>query len=266
MPKIKSNGININYEEWGSGEPLLLLMGITAPGAAWELHANEYKKHFRCILLDNRGAGASDKPEGEYTTELMASDAVKVMDALGIDRFHVSGISMGGAIAQHVAITHPKRVKSCVMSAAWAFCSNYMKHVFDMFKNTRSSLAPGNFSQMFLLWLYSSKFYGEHPLQMLENIQGHASDPSPMPRSAFESQAAACVNHDTRSQLRHIIAPVLITTGSKDIFVPIECAHYLHENIKNSLLEVFDGYAHVHHWEDLDRYNKVTCEFLLKNN
>ena len=121
MPIVKSNGININYEECGSGEPLLLIMGLSAPGAAWELHVNEYKKHFRCIVLDNRGAGASDKPPGDYTTELMASDSVNVMDSLGIDRFHVNGISMGGAIAQQIAIANPSRVKSCVMTATWAF-------------------------------------------------------------------------------------------------------------------------------------------------
>ena len=266
MPAVESNGININYEECGSGEPLLLIMGITAPGAAWELHANEYKKHFRCILLDNRGAGSSDKPAGAYTTELMASDCINVMNALGIDRFHVNGISMGGAIAQQVALAQPSRVKSCVMTAAWAFCSNYMKHVFEMFKTTRVNLSPGHFSQMFFLWLYSSKFYGDNPEDMLENIQNQVADPSPMSRPAFESQAAACVNHNTCGKLGNIAAPVLLTTGNRDIFVPMECSQYLHANIKKSTLEVFDGYAHVHHWEDLERYNKVTTDFLLKHN
>jgi pimeloyl-ACP methyl ester carboxylesterase len=266
MPIVKSNGININYEECGNGEPLLLLMGITASGAAWEKHANEYKKHFRCILLDNRGAGTSDKPAGDYTTDQMAADSVGVMDALGIERFHINGISMGGAIAQKIAIAHPARVKSCVITASWAFCGYYMKHVFSMFKTTRSTLSPGDFAPMFLLWLYSAKFYGDNSQFMEDAIRGNAADPSPMPRLAFESQAAACVNHDTRGKLDGITAPVLITGGSKDIFVPIECSQYLHEHIKNSTLEVFDGYAHVHHWEDLDRYNKITTEFLKKNN
>jgi pimeloyl-ACP methyl ester carboxylesterase len=152
------------------------------------------------------------------------------------------------------------------MTATWAFCGVYMKHVFEMFKNTRSNLAPEKFSQMFFLWLYSSKFYGDNPQPMEENIRNHAADPTPMTRPAFESQAAACVNHDTRGKLGSITAPVLLTTGSNDIFVPMECSQFLLKQIKNSTLEVFDGYAHVHHWEDLDRYNKVTSEFLLKNN
>lgn len=265
MPKVQSNGINIHYEECGSGDPLLLLMGITAPGAAWEKHVNEYKKHFRCIILDNRGAGSSDKPPGEYTTDLMASDSVNVMDSLGIDRFHINGISMGGAIAQKIAIAHPSRVKSCVMTASWAACDNYMKHVFEMFKTTRSTLSQSDFAPMFTLWLYSAKFYAAHPQEIAEIIKGGATDPSPMTRQAFESQAAACVNHDTRAQLGEITAPVLLTSGCKDIFVPLECSQYMLQHIKNSTLEIFEGYSHVHHWEDLERYNKITTEFLKKH-
>ena len=265
MPIVKSNGININYEEYGSGEPLLLIMGLSAPGAAWELHVNEYKKHFRCIVLDNRGAGESDKPPGDYTTELMASDSVNVMDSLGIDRFHINGISMGGAIAQQIAIANPSRVKSCVMTATWAFCGNYMKSVFEMMKNTRTVLSRDDFPKTFFLWLYSAKFYSENPQAIEEGIRGNATDPSPMPQLAFNSQAAACINHDTRGKLNKIVAPVLLTAGCKDIFVPIECSQYLHEQIKGSTLETFEGYAHTHHWEDLERYNRITTEFISKN-
>ena len=265
MPVVKSNGINIHYEECGSGEPLLLLMGLSAPGAAWELHVNEYKKHFRCIVLDNRGAGASDKPPGDYTTELMASDSVNVMDALGIDRFHVNGISMGGAIAQQIAIAHPSRIKSCIITASWAYCGNYMKNVFEMMKITRTNLSRTDFPVAFFLWLYSAKFYEANPQAILEGMQGNTTDPSPMPQPAFNSQAAACMSHDTRGRLDKIVAPVLLTAGGKDIFTPIECSQYLHEQIKGSTLEVFEGYAHTHHWEDLEKYNRITTEFVNKN-
>jgi pimeloyl-ACP methyl ester carboxylesterase len=241
-------------------------MGITAPGAAWEKHVAEYKKHFRCIMLDNRGAGTSDKPAGDYSTELMASDSVNVMDSLGIERFHINGISMGGAIAQQIALAHPARVKSCVITASWAFCSNYMKSVFEMFKTTRRKLTPGDFAPMFVLWLYSAKSYEANPKLVAEAVKGNADDPSPMTHDAFDSQAAACMNHDLRGKLGGMTAPVLLTSGCKDIFVPLECSQYLHENIKNSTLEIFEGYSHVHHWEDLERYNRVTTEFLKSHN
>ena len=268
MPIIKSsNGINISYTEYGdrNGEPLLLIMGLGAPGSVWEKHVNEYKKHFRCIAVDNRGTGESDKPAGDYTTEQMADDAISAVDSLGIDKFHVSGISMGGAITQKIAIAQASRVKSCIITASWAFCDNYMKNVFEMLKTTRSNMSYANFSHMFLLWLYSAKFYSGNIDAIEESIRNNINDLSPITQHAFDSQAAACTSHDMRGSLDKITAPVLITAGGKDIFTPIECSEYLHKNIKNSHLEIFDGYAHTHHWEDLDRYNKITFEFINKN-
>lgn len=269
MPSVKtSQGININYTEYNeykNSEPLLLIMGLGAPGSLWEKHIDEYKKYFRCIAIDNRGAGESDKPAGEYKTEQMADDAVSVADALGIDKFHINGISMGGAIAQQIAINHAARVKSCIITASWAFCGSYMKSVFEMLKITRSNMSYANFSRMFLLWLYSAKYYESDFPAIEESIQNNIDDLLPMPRHAFDSQVLACQNHDTRKKLNAVTAPVLITAGSKDIFTPIECSNYLHENIKNSKLVIFDGYAHTHHWEALSSYNALTADFLCKN-
>ena len=264
MPVIKSNGININYNEYGNkdGEVLLLIMGLGAPGGTWEKHLNEYRNHFRCIVPDNRGAGDSDKPAGDYNTIEMAADAMGVIDALGIDKFHVNGISMGGAIAQNIAIAYASRVKSCIITASWAYCDNYMKNVFEMLKTTRSNMSYANFSQMFLLWLYSAETYRNNPEIITESLQNNIIDLFPMPQHAFNSQVAACSRHDTREKLKDITSPVLITAGDKDIFTPIECSKYLNENIKNSRLEVFEKYTHTHHWEDLDRYNKVTVDFI----
>lgn len=84
MPIVRANGININFEERGQGEPLILIMGLGADGSVWELDAQAYEQHFRCILMDNRGAGFSDKPAGPYTTEMMADDTAGLLDALGI--------------------------------------------------------------------------------------------------------------------------------------------------------------------------------------
>ncbi|MCL1794373.1 MAG: alpha/beta hydrolase [Oscillospiraceae bacterium] len=266
MPSVKtSDGININYSECGSGEPLILIMGLGAPGGVWEKHINEYKKRFRCIAIDNRGSGGSDKPGGDYTTKQMADDAVGVIDFLGMEKFHVSGISMGGAIAQHIAISRGSRVKSCVITASWAFCGEYMKNVFEMLKITRGNMSYGNFSRMFLLWLYSAKTYENDFKTIEESFQNNIADLAPMNSHAFDSQAAACMSHDSRGKLEKITAPVLITAGSKDIFTPLECSNYLHENIKNSKLEIFSGYAHTHHWEDLENYNRLTSDFMNNN-
>ena len=103
MPIIETNGIKMHYTEQGEGDPLLLIMGITAPGAVWEAHAEEWQKDFRCILGDNRGVGESDKPEGPYTSEMMADDYAGLLDELGIESARVVGCSMGSIIAQQLA-------------------------------------------------------------------------------------------------------------------------------------------------------------------
>ena len=107
-----SNGTKIFYQIRGEGEPLVLIMGFGADGNLWEQHVAEYQKHFRCYLIDNRGVGKSDQPPGPYTTEMMARDVVAVMDHSQVSTARVAGISMGGAIAQQLALNHPERVHS----------------------------------------------------------------------------------------------------------------------------------------------------------
>ncbi|MCC6881040.1 MAG: alpha/beta fold hydrolase, partial [Verrucomicrobiales bacterium] len=94
MPHVETNGIKMYYDERGSGDPVLLIMGITAPGGVWEAHANDWSEHFRCIFGDNRGVGLSDKPEGPYTSAMMADDYAGLLDALGIASARVVGVSM----------------------------------------------------------------------------------------------------------------------------------------------------------------------------
>ena len=142
MPIVRANGININYEVRGQGEPLILIMGLGADGSVWDLHAQAYEQHFRCILMDNRGAGFSDKPEGPYTTEMMADDTAGLLDALGIETARVAGISMGGAIAQNLALRYPQKVRSMVLVSTWARCDAYAKIVFEHFKKMRAGIRP----------------------------------------------------------------------------------------------------------------------------
>src|SRR5207249_10870094 len=110
MSVAKVGTIDLYYDEQGSGDPLLLVMGLAADSAAWMFQVPDFARHHRTIVFDNRGVGRSAKPPGPYTIHEMADDAVGLLDALGITRAHVVGVSMGGMIAQVVAITHPERV------------------------------------------------------------------------------------------------------------------------------------------------------------
>src|SRR5438128_10596883 len=114
MPRVNANGIKINYAQEGSGEPLVLIPYLTADHACYAFQVAEYAKHFTCISLDLRGTGETDKPEGVYSTELLADDVAAFMRAVGIPRAHISGLSLGAAIGMLLAAKYPDTVTSLV--------------------------------------------------------------------------------------------------------------------------------------------------------
>jgi len=120
MPIANLDGININYRIYGEGEPLVLIMGFGTPLSMRIDQVRFFKKHFRVVAFDNRGVGRSHKPKGPYSTRMMAEDTAKLMDYLGIGKAHVMGISMGGMIAQELAINHPDKVNKLVLACTYA--------------------------------------------------------------------------------------------------------------------------------------------------
>ena len=260
-----SNGTKIFYQVRGEGEPLVLLMGFGADGNVWEKHVAEYEKHFKCILIDNRGVGKSDQPKGPYSTKMMADDAVAVMNHAGIENARVAGISMGGAIAQELALNYPDKVKCLALISTWPKFNNYAKTVYENLKKLRVTSKPDEFMELLQLWIFAPPFY-EHGMDDLKEGQaGAASNPNPQTRDGFEGQLDACINHDAVSRLPQIKIPTLITVGDMDIFTPPAFSEVLHEGIKNSIYITFPEGGHVHHWEDLPRFNQVTTEFLKTN-
>src|SRR5215217_1273614 len=131
MPRVAVSGININYEQQGSGEPMILIPYLSADNTCYAFQVAEYAKHFTCISLDLRGTGESDKPEGVFTTQLYADDVAAFMQAAGIPRAHISGLSLGGAIAMWVAAKHPNKVKSLSVHGGWTRTDPYLKTVVE---------------------------------------------------------------------------------------------------------------------------------------
>jgi len=255
--------VKLHYETAGDGEPLVLIMGLGADSSLWELHANAYSRHFCCIMPDNRGAGNSPKPDGPYSTEMMAEDTLAMMDELEIDSARVAGISMGSAIAQCMALLAPDRVRSMVLISSWARCDQYMKDVFEHFTRIRPLVSPEDFMQLLQLWIFAPDHFSANYADLLVGRKD-AKD-NPMADHAFEAQCAACSHHDTLDRLGEIQAPCLLTVGDKDIFTPLRCSREMDERLANSELAVFPRLGHCHHWEDLKTFNETTTKFLLDN-
>jgi len=264
MPTVETNGIQMHYEELGSGEPLLLIMGITAPGGVWEAHAADWSEEFRCIMPDNRGVGLTEKPYGEYTSQMMADDHAGLLDALGIEKCRVVGVSMGSIIAQQLCLRHPDKVESAVLMCPWARCDSYAVSTFNHMEHCKRGLPPREFMEWIQLLIFTKPFWDNEEAHA-SLVQGRADaegDDNPQPFHGLQGQKAACINHDVTGQLGDIKAPCLVIGGKDDIFTPLWMANEVAAGIPNCEQHVYDGAGHAFHWEVMDDFNPRVRDWL----
>lgn len=267
MPSIETNGISMFYSEQGAGEPLLCIMGITATGNVWEAHVNEWSKHYRCIMPDNRGVGLTDKPLGNYTSAMMADDYAGLMDALGIEKAHIIGCSMGSIIAQQLMILHPHKVQSTVLMCSWARCDNKTKATFSHLEYCKAKFTPSEFTHFIQSLIFSKPFWDdkENLKTLTEGQETSNSDPNPQPLHALISQSHACRTHDTYDLLPQITAPCFIIGGEADQFTPLWMSMEVANQIKQSETYFYKDRGHAFHFEELEDFNQRVFNWLNNN-
>jgi pimeloyl-ACP methyl ester carboxylesterase len=160
MPKVKVNDITMNYEQQGAGEPLILIPYLAADYACYAFQVAEYAKHFTCISMDPRGAGETDKPEGTYSTDLFADDVSAFMQALGVDRAHIAGLSLGAATGMWLAAKYPQKVKSLSLHSGWTRTDPFIKTVVEGWQVTAKALE--SVTEMMILGIFPWCFMPEH--------------------------------------------------------------------------------------------------------
>ncbi len=269
MPVVETNGIKMYYEERGNltAEPLLLIMGITAPGSVWEPHLAEFEKHFRCIVGDNRGVGQSDKPAGAYSTDEMADDYAGLLHNLGIKKAKVIGCSMGSTIAQKLAIRHPQKVDSIVLMCPWARCDNTAKGIFHHIMACKAHLNPEEFTRYIQLLIYSKASWDDEKVaaDLAEGRKNAHLDPNPQPLHGLVGQAHACINHNALADLHKISQKTLVIGGREDIFTPVWMAEEVTIAIPNAELFLYENAGHIFHFENLEDFNERVSDWLLNN-
>lgn len=263
MPHAQVNGVELYYEVHGTGEPLLLVAGLGFGVWSWFRQVPDLSQHFRVIAFDNRGAGLSEKPDCEYTIEMMAEDAVALLGALNVARAHVLGHSMGGYIAQEIALRHPDVVSKLILVSTSFGGENAVLMSPETAAQMRSELEAEDREAALRRGLslrFSDRFLAEHP-EIVEEFLARRKAHLP-PAYAWQRQFAACLRFETESRLNALQAPTLIVTGSEDPIVPSENSLRLVQAIPNARLMIFPGARHLVFIEQAEAFNRIVIEFL----
>ena len=266
MPKVKVNDITINYESQGAGEPLILIPYLAADNACYAFQVADYAKHFTCISLDPRGAGESDKPDQVYSTELFADDVAAFMAAIGVERAHVSGVSLGAATGMWLAAKHPERVKSLSLHSAWPKTDPFLRVVVEGWRIMAKGLGsvPEMIIAGILPFCLTPELYAAKP-DYVDQLAAFVRSRPEQPLDAFMRQSDAVIAHDALAQLGKIAAPTQITFGRHDIVTSTRFANPLKSAIKNSELVVFETCAHAAIYESVAEFNEKTLNFLKRH-
>lgn len=256
------DGTRLHYQVWGPrhGEPLLLVHGLGADHRGWIMQRRAFGARYRCIAFDNRGVGSSDKPPGPYDLEVMADDAVAVLDAAGHPSTHVVGVSMGGILAQILAVRNPDQVRSLTLAATACRHLPWRRELLGRWVETAETEGMGTFVRDNVRWLLGQR--------SLRRIWPLAAILAPLvvnvPPHGFAAQARAILATDDAlaDELGTLRVPTLVTVGSQDILTPRGDSEELAERIPGAELVVIRGGAHMVQAEHAGTFNRVVRRHL----
>ena len=255
---VTANGIHIYYERWGSGPYLILIEGLGVATWLWEKQVPEFSKHFTTIVYDNRGVGQSDKPAGPYSVEMLADDLAGLMQTLNIPKAHILGVSMGGFIAQDFALRYPQKVNKLVLVSTSAGGAEHvpmsqetLARFFATHPNPREQIRQK------LSLAYTETYLKKEADHLIDlRLQ------NPQPQHAFQAQVAAGISVNLSDKVQDIHCPTLIAAATKDLIVPVENAHNLHNKIQGSRLLIYDDLGHQFFVEIPQAFNRDVINFL----
>jgi len=265
MPKAKANSVTMNYDQQGAGEPLILIPYLSADHACYAFQVAEYAKHFTCITPDLRGTGESDKPDGAYSTELLADDVAAFMRAIGVAKAHVAGLSLGAAVGMWLAAKYPETVTSLSLHSGWPKTDPFLKAVVESLQVTARAMqsVPEMVVLALFPWCFTPELYAAR-LDYIQSLADFVRSRPAQPVASFIQQSNAVITHDADAQLSRITAPTLITFGRHDVATSTRFADRM-KTIRNSELYVFEGCAHAPLYENVEEFNDRTLQFLKRH-
>ncbi|MDO8431352.1 MAG: alpha/beta hydrolase [Candidatus Binatus sp.] len=264
MPKIQVGDIDLNYDVYGAGEPILMIMGLGASSAQWDPElVQDLARTFRVITFDNRGTGQSDKPDAPYSIEMFADDAAGLLAKLEISRAHIFGVSMGGMIAQEFALRHPAPTATLTLGCTTAGGTHSVPPPPESLKiltAPREGVSPEEVIRRGWPLGYTAKYIAQHR-DLLE-----AAIPRvlkyPTPPYAFQRQLEGTYTLKTFDRLPQIKAPTLVVTGAEDVLIPAKNSEIIAAQIPGAKLHIIPGVGHAFMSEGRETFVEVFVPFV----
>jgi pimeloyl-ACP methyl ester carboxylesterase len=254
VSKVRAGDIELDYERSGSGPPLLLIMGMSGTALHWgEPFLEPLRRDFEVIAYDHRGVGASSRLEGPITIAQLAEDASGLLEGLEIDSAHVLGISMGGMIAQELALQHPEQVRTLALGCTYCGGPNSTEGPPWVLQQLTEGMMSGDRERALrTAWEVNvSRTMADDAdayARFLEVAQERA-----VAVPVIMAQLQACVAHDTSTRLQELTTPTLVIHGTDDLMLPVENGRQIARLVPGSRLEIFDGVGHLFFWEQPER-------------
>jgi pimeloyl-ACP methyl ester carboxylesterase len=257
---VNANGVDLWAEQEGAGDDVVFISGLADEGACWVDQVAGLNDRYRVTTFDNRGVGRSATPDGEFAIADFAGDVAALMDTLEIESAHVVGSSMGGAIAQELALAHPERVRSLVLNGTWCRGDRFLHEIF---RNWMWSAEKADSIRDFLvtvnLWCFSPRIWNEGVMD--EWVAAAEASPYAQSVDAFCRSTLALIAHDTADRVGGISAPTLITVGDLDLVLPPRFSQELAGRIPNARLVVIPDVGHQPFQEVPADYNVLLADF-----
>jgi 3-oxoadipate enol-lactonase len=260
---MSANGQTLYYEEHGAGDPLLCVMGLATDAFAWLPQIQAFSERYRLVIFDNRDVGRSSMANGPYDIADMAGDALALADGLGLDSFHLLGVSMGGAIAQEMALAAPERVRTLTLGVTWPSSGAWARKLAEVWGARVAGMTREQRVDELMLLTMSESFF-ENPDAVAWLRQTILSNPHPQPVEAFGRQVEATSRHDTRDRLGSLSIPTHVIGAEHDILVPVWKSRELAELIPGARLTVVAAAPHGVNLERAEEFNRAVLDFIAE--
>jgi pimeloyl-ACP methyl ester carboxylesterase len=243
MTKARVSDVDLYFEEYGQGPPVVLIHGLAGDCSAWAAQIERLEQNYRVIAFDNRGAGRSSAPDYPYTTRHFADDTVALLDQIGItEPAHLIGRSMGGAIAQEIALAYPSRVRSLVITASFGKLDRYGYQILDSINEVVKAQGYGPAARIQSLFFFPPAYFNEHKQQMDAFEAALANTDRPI--HGYTNSTHACLTHDALDRLAQIRCPTLVLAGGQDVLCAVSSSREIADRVPGCELKIYEEASH----------------------